>query len=237
MNDRKRICLSLLAFMGLAGCGREGDEAAITENEMNAVHTHEVHKITDFVLEDGSGLKINDKKSAPAVGLDQAVHAGDEKPDISGRERFIRELSGVQYSVGMIWEDSFSHLYRTLVNTQADIIKDDEEHLTAKQLEEVALQIELIHSQYSDLEQDLSNLEVPKAVADADMENVESAIEELSMAIENRTLALIEFKSIYEGTDYELHDELLAIHVENSDKYLNRADGTIEDLKNAVEDK
>lgn len=237
MNDRKIVWLSLLAVMGLAGCDR-GGESAVAGNEMSTAHTHEIHKVSHFALEEGAGPKINDEKSAPAaVGFDQAVYTGDMRPDISAPDRFIKELSNVQLSVGGIWDDSFLHMYRTLVDTQAGIIKDENQHLSAKQLEEVALQIEMIHSQYADLEHDLYNLEVPKAVADDNMETVESAIDDISMAIENRTLALIEFKSIYESADYELHDELLSIHVENSDKYLNQADGTIADLKNAVEDK
>src|SRR5699024_12182355 len=80
----------------------------------------------------------------------------------------------------------------------------------------------------------LKDLEVPKSMADNNMGAVETVIDEITRAVENRTLALIEFKSIYEKDDYVKHEELLEIHVENSNDYISQADESIDDLITAV---
>lgn len=234
MINRKIVWLSILVFTIIStGCGQNDDEVMLEENELNVIHDHQVNKVPHFALDDHADvLKIDDENAAPAtVQLDAIQVIGNETVNLTDKsENFINELIAAQNGVTDIWSDNFHHLYQTYVNDQAYIIEDENMSLTENQVEEVAIQIEMLHTKYADLEQNLNDLEVPKAVADGNMNIVESAIDEISMAIENRTLALIEFKSIYQSEDYEKHNELLSIHVENSDKYLNQANATIEEL-------
>ena len=108
--------------------------------------------------------------------------------------------------------------------------------LSEDQTEDIATRIESLHNQYAELEQNLMALEVPKSMAENNMGTVEEAIEEIIRAVDNRTLALIEFKSIYDKDDFGKHEELLTIHVENSNDYINQADESINDLITSVND-
>lgn len=237
MINRKIVWLSTLTFtIILAGCSAAKNDVRMTENETHHTYSHDVNKISNFVLEnDTDELKIDDDSAAPAtlefnpvsIVNGEAVHANRKV------EGFLQNLTSANSAVGEIWDDDFHSLYATFIH-HSYIIKDENLTLTEGQTDEVATQIEGLHNQYADLEKDLKDLEVPKVVAENNMAAVETVIDEISRAVENRTLALIEFKSIYEEDEYGKHEELLAIHVENSDNYITKADESINDLINAV---
>ncbi len=232
MINRKIVWLTILTFnIMLAGCGKN-DDVAMDHNDLNVIYNHQVNKVSHFALDNrAQGLKIDEDAAPPTMNF-EALHVS-ERQTVNPADKsqlFINELLSAQNDVSDIWENDFFNLYETYLNDQAYIIEDDNLNLTESQLEEIATQIERLHTRYADLEENLNDLEVPKAVAENNMSIVEAAIEEISMAIENRTLALIEFKSIYQSEDHEKHSELLDIHVGNSDKYLNQADETINEL-------
>src|SRR5699024_11911960 len=54
---------------------------------------------------------------------------------------------------------------------------------------------------------------------------------DLSLAISNRTLALIEFKLMNASEDAQMHSELLDIHTENSLKYMSSAETHMKTLE------
>lgn len=231
MINRKIVWLSIMVITIIsAGCSQ--NDVAVEENELTVLHTHQVNKVSHFALDSHAyGLKIDDETAPPTMEFEVVQLMEEQGADRPGKsDRFINELISAQNDVSDIWENDFFTLYQTYLNDQAYIIEDENLRLSERQLEEIAIQIEMLHTQYADLEQNLNDLEVPKAVAEDNMNIVEAAIEEISMAIENRTLALIEFKSLYQSEDYEKHNELLDIHVGNSDKYLSQADETISEL-------
>ena len=142
-------------------------------------------------------------------------------------------LISAKTAVGDIWDEDFNSLYSNYLN-HSYILQNENMTLTEVQTEEIATRIEALHTQYAELEDNLKELEVPKSMAENNMGAVETVIDEITRAVENRTLALIEFKSIYEKDDYVKHEELLAIHVENSNDYISQADESIDDLISAV---
>lgn len=240
MINRKMVWLSTLVFtIILAGCNQPADDVEITGNKGHDAYGHDINKISVFALEsDEDPLKIDDDKAAPAtVDFNPVTVINGQAVDSDVKvEHFLQELATAQSSVGEIWDDNYNNLYSTYTN-HSYIIKDETLTLTESQAEEVASQLEELHNQYAELESDIKDLEVPKVVAENNMDTVETTIDEISRAIENRTLALIEFKSIFEEDDHGKHEELLAIHIENSEKYLNQADENINDLIAAVNDK
>lgn len=240
MINRKIVWLTTLVFtIVLAGCSEAEGEVTITENKSHQAYGHDVNKISNFVLEsDTDELKIDDDTAAPAtlefnpvsIVNGEAVHANRKV------EGFLQNLTSANSAVGEIWAEDFHSLYATFIH-HSYIIKDENLTLTEGQTEEVSTQIEGLHNQYAELEKKLKDLEVPKVVAENNMAAVETVIDEISRAVENRTLALIEFKSIYEEDEYGKHEELLAIHVENSDNYIIKADESINDLIASVNEK
>lgn len=239
MINRKIVWLSILVFTVILGACSGDEEAELEHNELNALYNHKVHKVLHFALDDRTeGLKIDEENSAPPIGEFETMHMMGEDTGYLNEQSasFIEKLSAAQEDVADIWNDDFHQLYQTYRNEQAYIIENEQLSLNEAQIEEVAIQIERLHTQYAALEQNLHDLEVPQSVAENSISTVQDVIDEISMAIENRTLALIEFKSIYQSEDYEKHDELLSIHVGNSDKYLTRADETINELASEVDE-
>ena len=238
MINRKIVWLTTLVLtIGLAGCGEAEGEIKITENKSHHAYVHEVNKLSDFALErDKSGLKIDDSAAPTALEFDPVTLVNGELVNTSEKvEIFVSELISAKSAVGEIWENDFNSLYSNYLN-HSYIIQDENMTLSEDQTEDIATRIESLHNQYAELEQNLMALEVPKSMAENNMGTVEEAIEEIIRAVDNRTLALIEFKSIYDKDDFGKHEELLTIHVENSNDYINQADESINDLITSVND-
>ncbi len=237
MINRKIVWLSTLIFtIILAGCNEASGDVEIAENKNHQAYGHDVNKMTGFALEnDADGLKIDDENAAPATLEFNPVSTVDGQPVDSSRkvENFVGELISAKTAVGDIWDEDFNSLYSNYLN-HSYILQNENMTLTEVQTEEIATRIEALHTQYAELEDNLKELEVPKSMAENNMGAVETVIDEITRAVENRTLALIEFKSIYEKDDYVKHEELLAIHVENSNDYISQADESIDDLISAV---
>lgn len=237
MVNRKIVWLSILIFtVFLAGCNEAAGDVEITENKNHHAYGHNVNKVKGFALEgDADELKIDEESAAPATLEMNALSTVNGQPMESGRkvEVFVEELISAKTAVGDIWDEDFNSLYSNYLS-HSYILQNDNMTLTEAQAEDIALRIESLHTQYAELEQSLKDLEVPRSMADDNMGAVESVIEEITRAVENRTLALIEFKSIYERDDFAKHEELLEIHVENSNDYISQADESIDDLITAV---
>ena len=240
MINRKIVWLTTLIFtIVLAGCSEAEGDAKITENKSHQTYGHDVNKMLSFALEsDADELKIDDESAAPAtLEFNPVAIVNGEPVNASQKvESFVGELISAKSAVGEIWNEDFPSLYSNYLN-HSYIIQNENMALTEDQAEDIAIRIESLHNQYAELEKNLKDLEVPKSMAENNMGTVEMVIDEISRAVENRTLALIEFKSIYEDDEHGKHEELLAIHVENSDKYISQADENIEDLIASVNEK
>jgi len=237
MINRKIVWLSTLIFtIILAGCSKSADDVEITENKIHHAYGHNINKVTGFALEgDAYELKIDDESAAPATLEFNPVSVISGEPVNSTQkvEIFVGKLISAKTAVGEIWDEDFNSLYSNYLN-HSYILENENMTLTEDQAKDIALGIESLHNQYAELEQSLKDLEVPKSMADNNMGAVETVIDEITRAVENRTLALIEFKSIYEKDDYVKHEELLEIHVENNNDYISQADESIDDLITAV---
>lgn len=234
MINRKIVWLSTLILTTVsAGCGGAPGDVKITGNETHQAYGHNVNKISGFALEnDMDELKIDDEDRAlpETLEFNPVSIAGGEPLDASQKvESFVSELISVKAAVGDIWNEDFNSLYSSYLN-HSYIVQDENMTLTEAETEDVAFRIEELHNQYAALEQDLKDLEVPKSMAEDNMDAVERVIDEITRAVDNRTLALIEFKSIYENDDYVKHEEMMEIHVENSNDYIDQADESINDL-------
>lgn len=240
MINRKIVWLTTLIFtLILAGCSEAEGDVKISENKTHQTYGHDVNKIAGIALDgDSDVLKIDDDSAAPAtMEFNPVTIVNGEQVNSSQKVvTFMEELNSAKSAVGEIWNEDFPSLYTNYLN-HAYIIQNENMTLTEAQTEDIATRLEILHNEYAELEKHLKDLEVPKSMAENNMSDVETVIDEISRAVENRTLALIEFKSIYEDDDFGKHEELLSIHVENSEKYIHRADESIDDLITAVNEK
>lgn len=240
MINRKIVWLTIPIFtLILTGCNAAEGDIKVTENKTHQIYNHDVKKISGIALEgDMDALKIDDDSAAPATLEFNPVTIVNGEPVNSSHKvaSFVEELISAKSAVGEIWEEDFPSLYTNYLN-HAYIIQNENMTLTEAQTEDIAGRIENLHNEYAELEKNLKDLEVPKSMAENNMGAVETVIDEISRAVENRTLALIEFKSIYEKDDFGKHEELLSIHIGNSEKYINKADESIDDLITAVYEK
>lgn len=225
-----------IIVIALTGCARSNStdvKAGKAEDFM--IYEKELTQLDTILLTDKTDeTEILSETDPDVAVLDENIDAGmieklylsddlstDEMEEV---EEFIYEVGNIYGEILWIWENHFEIIYH-------DTTHHLKENIDNEILEEMSEAIENLYEEYDAVEDDLNELNVSSDLSEETQNQMINIMNELQMAIDNRTLALIEFKSMmHVKEDTEQHNELLAIHVENSDKYLNRVDSHLLEL-------
>ena len=150
-------------------------------------------------------------------------HAGTPMDASDGAEAAsMEELSisveDIQSDITGIWDSTFIPMYQQY----------NSERISRGR---VARELETLHVEYEELEQRVHNIKIEDTFSAEHKEEMEEMKSDLSLAISNRTLALIEFKLMNASEDAQMHSELLDIHTENSLKYMSSAETHMKTLE------
>jgi hypothetical protein len=225
----KWILTSLFIFI-LSGCSEQMsdtesiDEADFTAYEKNLTRLDNISLSPYFAEKDLTSqdeMSVSMDNDEVEHGLKSTLIQFYPEQDI-GREEieelqdFITEIGQAHEKVIGLWENQFEPLYQ---NRHVYI----ENGVSEANLNEVDQDIENLRHSYETLSTEVKDLEVPSSLPKTIEVDLQDTQNEIRLAIDNRILALIEFESMDTGQDVSLHDEFLAIHIENSDMYLERA--------------
>ncbi|WP_156172421.1 hypothetical protein [Salinicoccus sediminis] len=147
------------------------------------------------------------------------MHASDDAGAANMDELSVA-VDGIQSDITTIWNSMFIPMYQQY-------------HSNGIDRDRVADQLETLHEEYEELEKRVNNIKIADTFSAEHKEETEEMKSDLSLAISNRTLALIEFKLMNASEDVQMHSELLDIHTENSRKYMSSAEihmKTLEEL-------
>lgn len=154
------------------------------------------------------------------VGTTMNTYTADE---VNGIDDLTVKVNDISTEINTIWNRSFVPMYNRY-------------HRNGIGNEEVAEALETLHEDYRGLEQQVQSIKAPDFFSAQHNAEVEELKSDLSLAISNRTLALIEFKLMNGSGDAGMHSELLDIHTENSIKYMGSAEEHLETLEDMPAD-
>ncbi len=228
----------IFASIFLCGCGQDAAQSA--KHEDLQADSPKLITINHFSLPlDTSG---NQEKLAGETILsddsrEYANHDHEESKDISvgtamntysteevtGIEGLSVKVNEIYSDISSIWNTTFVPMYNQY--TTSGISNDD-----------VAETLEVMHEEYQALERQVQGIKTPEYFTPDHVVEVEELKSDLSLAISNRTLALIEFKLMNATENVKMHSELLDIHKKNSLKYMGSAEEHMETLENMQTD-
>ncbi|MFD2829909.1 hypothetical protein [Corticicoccus populi] len=228
------IC-AVIVTTALAGCTQaDGGDINMKSESNFEVNEKRISGIDTLVLPesasesyseinvDSRNTVLNDNVSE--ITINNLYTSGIyNQEDIQLIEQFIRDIDQLQGEMSAAWINQFEVMHENLIYYP-------EKNIDEAVLKDVAERIEGLHLEYNTFESVVSDMEVPVHLSSETKNHMNDVLQELQLSIENRTLALIELKAMYGEGDRELHDELLEIHVENSNEYLENAAAHISSL-------
>lgn len=233
----KFIMAGMFSVM-LAGCAdTDGSEVSTAGDEQWDIPEKNVSHLDSFKLKTASAG--DDDEGAATQGpalpgepedMDQAdlnnvvKHGGEDALDT-----FTGDARDIESSIKTIWQQDFYTIYNDTNPFSAAGIDE-------ASMEEIASEIDSIHDDYETLKEDLHDITIPKTLPEPDQETLESVLGNLEMALDNRALALIELELMYSEDEPFRHNELLNIHVGNSDEYLEKANDHLRELETSGSD-
>lgn len=108
--------------------------------------------------------------------------------------------------ISTVWDDNFVPLYSAY---QFDNLE----------VEYAADEITNLNESYVKLQKEVESISVPDNLSQGEKLRIQEIKDDLLLAISNRTLAVIEFKSML-GSDEVSHQAFMDIHISNSNRYL-----------------
>lgn len=106
-----------------------------------------------------------------------------------------------------VWDRNFIPLYNAYQFDELEV-------------EYAADEITNLNESYVELQKEVENISVPDDFSENERRRIQEIKDDLLLAISNRSLAVIEFKSML-GSDEVSHQAFMDIHINNSDRYLD----------------
>ena len=211
----KQILLIVFVIL-LAGCSTT-DKLSRTENLPLVTKTHTTinHLVIDSVGEDANTDTVNREDVFTVIeGMTNNEMQNIQMPS-------SKYVSGQLYETGVnissIWNENFIPMY-----TEYDY--------NLLEIDEAAEMITDLNERYSELETEISKITIPTELADNEKEHLSKMKEDLLLAISNRTLAILEFKSMI-ANQKEEHKAFMDVHISNSDRYIKH----VEEINNELQ--
>lgn len=129
-----------------------------------------------------------------------------EHSNSAALETLLVQINEAHDDIFDVWDNSFIPLYNAYQFDELEV-------------EYAADEITNLNESYVKLEKEVENLSVPDDLPAGEQLRIQEIKDDLLLAISNRSLAVIEFKSMI-GSDEVSHQAFMDIHVTNSNRYL-----------------
>lgn len=211
--------LTIVFVILLAGCN-SADRLAKSENLPIITKSHTT--INHLVIN-----SVEEVANTNTVDINQTDNKAETLQDVSTLSKkdlleVGKELSEQNNEIIMVWNDLFIPIYESYYNNYDETV--------------IRENISDLNAAYKDLQKKINNVSLPSSLTAVERTKIEAIKEDLSYAISNRQLAIIEMQSMIAKADAS-HSAFMEVHISNSDRYLEHAKTLCDDLnlnKNAL---
>ena len=211
--------LTIVFVILLAGCN-SADRLSKSENLPIITKSHTT--INHLVIN-----SVEEVANTNTVDINQTDNKAETLQDVSTLSKkdlleVGKELSEQNNEIIMVWNDLFIPIYESYYNNYDETV--------------IRENISDLNAAYKDLQKKINNVSLPSSLTAIKRTKIEAIKEDLSYAISNRQLAIIEMQSMIAKADAS-HSAFMEVHISNSDRYLEHAKTLCDDLnlnKNAL---
>ena len=211
--------LTIVFVILLAGCN-SADRLSKSENLPIITKSHTT--INHLVIN-----SVEEVANTNTVDINQTDNKAETLQDVSTLSKkdlreVGQELSEQNNEIIMVWNDLFIPIYESYYNNYDETV--------------IRENISDLNAAYKDLQKKINNVSLPSSLTAVERTKIEAIKEDLSYAISNRQLAIIEMQSMIAKADAS-HSAFMEVHISNSDRYLDHAKTLCDDLnlnKNAL---
>lgn len=211
--------LTIVFVILLAGCN-SADRLAKSENLPIITKSHTT--INHLVIN-----SVEEVANTNTVDINQTDNKAETLQDVSTLSKkdlreVGQELSEQNNEIIMVWNDLFIPIYESYYNNYDETV--------------IRENISDLNAAYKDLQKKINNISLLSSLTAVERTKIEAIKEDLSYAISNRQLAIIEMQSMIAKADAS-HSAFMEVHISNSDRYLEHAKTLCDDLnlnKNAL---
>lgn len=211
--------LTIVFVILLAGCN-SADRLSKSENLPIITKSHTT--INHLVIN-----SVEEVANTNTVDINQTDNKAETLQDVSTLSKkdlreVGQELSEQNNEIIMVWNDLFIPIYESYYNNYDETV--------------IRENISDLNAAYKDLQKKINNVSLPSSLTAVERTKIEAIKEDLSYAISNRQLAIIEMQSMIAKADAS-HSAFMEVHISNSDRYLDHAKTLCDELnlnKNAL---
>lgn len=211
--------LTIVFVILLAGCN-SADRLSKSENLPIITKSHTT--INHLVIN-----SVEEVANTNTVDINQTDNKSETLQDVSTLSKkdlreVGQELSEQNNEIILVWNDLFIPIYESYYNNYDETV--------------IRENISDLNAAYKDLQKKINNVSLPSSLTAVERTKIEAIKEDLSYAISNRQLAIIEMQSMIAKADAS-HSAFMEVHISNSDRYLEHAKTLCDDLnlnKNAL---
>ena len=211
--------LTIVFVILLAGCN-SADRLSKSENLPIITKSHTT--INHLVIN-----SVEEVANTNTVDINQTDNKAETLQDVSTLSKkdlreVGQELSEQNNEIIMVWNDLFIPIYESYYNNYDETV--------------IRENISDLNAAYKDLQKKINNISLLSSLTAVERTKIEAIKEDLSYAISNRQLAIIEMQSMIAKADAS-HSAFMEVHISNSDRYLDHAKTLCDELnlnKNAL---
>lgn len=205
----RQILLSIFVLF-LIGCNQ--NEKFSKAEDLSAVA--KTYFTASNLVITSSGDTANNLSNSTANNGDYATEnllknniSDAEHSNSKALEKLLVQINKTHDDIFDVWDNNFIPLYNAYQFDELEV-------------EYAADEITNLNESYVKLEKEVENLSVPDDMPVEEQLRIQEIKDDLLLAISNRSLAVIEFKSML-GSDEVSHQAFMDIHVNNSNRYLD----------------
>ena len=211
--------LTIVFVILLAGCN-SADRLSKSENLPIITKSHTT--INHLVIN-----SVEEVANTNTVDINQTDNKAETLQDVStlskkDLQEVGQDLREHNNEIIMVWNDLFIPIYESYYNDYDETV--------------IRENISDLNAAYKDLQKKINNISLLSSLTAVERTKIEAIKEDLSYAISNRQLAIIEMQSMIAKADAS-HSAFMEVHISNSDRYLEHAKTLCDDLnlnKNAL---
>lgn len=205
----RQILLSIFVLF-LIGCNQ--NEKFSKAEDLSAVA--KTYFTASNLVITSSGDTANNLSNSTANNGDYATEnllknniSDAEHSNSKALEKLLVQINKTHDDIFDVWDNNFIPLYNAYQFDELEV-------------EYAADEITNLNESYVKLQTEVENLSVPDEMPVEEQLRIQEIKDDLLLAISNRSLAVIEFKSML-GSDEVSHQAFMDIHVNNSNRYLD----------------
>ena len=205
----RQILLSIFVLF-LIGCNQ--NEKFSKAEDLSAVA--KTYFTASNLVITSSGDTANNLSNSTANNGDYATEnllknniSDAEHSNSKALEKLLVQINKTHDDIFDVWDNNFIPLYNAYQFDELEV-------------EYAADEITNLNESYVKLQKEVENLSVPDDMPVEEQLRIQEIKDDLLLAISNRSLAVIEFKSML-GNDEVSHQAFMDIHVNNSNRYLD----------------